>query len=194
MNRPPPRLHQRADAPAGRRPRAVLTLALVTTALVAGGATASSAVAADTAPTAWVRATHLVPGIGAVTVTLVPFAGVASGADGSAGAQRETDVPPAATVDGARVLEPAATYGGASDYRQVQAGVYSVQLRPAGASPANPPLLSGVLDAKADQAYTLAPLGTKEAPTVQVLADDLTPPQPGTARVRLISAASRARR
>ncbi len=170
-----------------------LTYVAAAAALVAASA-AAAASPASAAPvprsqdvqTSWVRATHLVSGLGAMDVTLVPFAGVAAGGVAPSGP------PPAATVDGARVVGAAATYGAATEYRQVPAGVYSVQLRPAGSASSTAPVLTGILDARSDSAYTLAPIGTPDAPKVEVLSDDLRAPAQDTAHVRLLSASATA--
>lgn len=174
-------------------PRRRVALAAAGATLVAAAGTLAAAPASSAAPqaqaqTAWVRATHLVSGLGAMDVTLVPFAGLDSGDTAPTGP------PPAATVDGARVVGSAATYGAATDYRQIPAGVYSVQLRPAGAGAATAPVLTGTLDARTNSAYTLAPIGTPDAPKVEVLDDDLKPPASGTANVRLLSASATAER
>lgn len=164
------------------------TLVAAAGAVAAAPAFASSVPRTEQARTSWVRATHLVPGLGAMNVTLVPFAGLAAGDTAPSGP------PPAATVDGARVVGAAATYGAATDYLQVPAGVYSVQLRPAGAEASTAPVLTGTLDARSDSAYTLAPIGTPDAPKVEVLTDDLRPPAQDTANVRLLSASATADR
>lgn len=149
---------------------------------------ASPASAAD-GGTAWVRATHLVPELGTMTIGLTPFAGA-----GGAQPDASDDTPVAPLEGGARQVAPAASYGKASEYRQVPVGLYTVTVRPAGAAAGTPPLLSGTLDAKADQAYTLAALGTKAQATIRALQDDLRPPTSGSAKVRLMPAASNAQK
>lgn len=174
-----------------RRNRVLAVLATVV-ALAAGALAPAAAAAATTLPaadgmrTAWVRAAHLVPGLGTMSISLVPFAGSASGDVTKPG------VPPAPLEDGARVVAPAAGYGSAGDYLQVPEGLYTVQVRPVGAPADAPPVITGTVDATADQAYTLAALGTKTSPRVQVYSDDLRPPKAGTASVRLLPAATRA--
>ncbi|MBM6398778.1 DUF4397 domain-containing protein [Phycicoccus sonneratiae] len=175
---------------AGLRVLAVLTaaLALGLGALVPATAAApgSTPPAADGMATAWVRAAHLVPGMGTAQISLVPFAGSASGDVTKPG------VPAAPLSDGARVVAPAAGYGTAGDYAQVPQGLYTVQVRAAGAPATSAPMITGTLDAQADQAYTLAALGSKDAPRIQTYSDDLRPPKAGTASVRLLAAATRA--
>ena len=175
--------------PDRRGPRVLGTaLALVVgPLLVLLGAGPAGALPAASGETAWVRAVHLVPELGAMTISLAPFAG--SG---------ETtlppgDVPDAPVVAGERVLATAATYGAAGEYRQVPVGLYTVAVRPADADPTSDPILTGTLDAKAGQAYTLAGLGTKSDPRIQTLGDDLAPPSAGSAKVRLLPAAANAR-
>ena len=144
----------------------------------------AAAPAADGMATAWVRSAHLVPGLGTMSISLVPFAGDA------AGEVTKPGVPPADSADGARVVEPSSRYGQASEYRQIPQGLYTVAVRPAGAAPDSDPILTGTLDATADQAYTLAALGTKDSPRVQAISDDLRRPEAGSASVRLLAAAT----
>ena len=168
--------------------RRLAALATVPLLALAGAATAVAAPAprAEAVETAWVRAVHLVPELGAMTIGLAPFAG-----DG------ETELPPgdvpdAPVVAGERVLATAASYGTAGEYRQVPVGVYTVTVRPADADPTSDPILTGTLEAEAGNAYTLAGLGTKDDPRIASLGDDLAPPDQGSAKVRLLPAASAA--
>ncbi len=169
------------------QPPARLT-ALVLAAVVAfaGLLLGASPASAASGGTAWVRVTHLVPGLGTMAIGLTPFAGTSAGDQPTASG----DVPAAPVVDGARILAPAAQYGEASGYQQVPVGLYTVTVRPVGASPDSPPILTGTLETKADQAYTLAALGSKTQPRIQALVDDLRPPTRGVAKVRLLAAAS----
>lgn len=165
--------------------RAVLAaLVLGALALVAGTAPASAAPAAPSAAagTAWVRAAHLVPGVGTMTVRLVPFAG-SSLADAPSG-----PVPEAMADGTTRVLEPTVGYGGIGEYRQVPAGLYAVTVRPVGSDTSGPPVLAGTFLAQAGSAVTLAALGHKPSPRIDVFADDLDRPKAGTASVRLLPA------
>lgn len=118
-----------------------------------------------------------------MAISLVPFSGTSDGAAG------DGEVPEAEVRDGARVLEPAASYGMAGEYRQVPPGLYTVAIRPVDAAPDSAPILTGTFEAMADKAYTLAALGSKDSPRIQALADDLRPPEEGSARVRLLPAA-----
>ncbi|MGG5260368.1 DUF4397 domain-containing protein [Phycicoccus avicenniae] len=150
------------------------------------GAPALAAPAPDAVPaaagTAWVRAAHLVPGVGTMTVRLVPFAG-SSLADAPTGG-----VPEAQAEGTTRVLEPTVGYGGIGDYRQVPAGLYAVTIRPVGSGTDGPPVLAGTFLAKADTAVTLAALAHTPTPRIDVLTDDLDRPGAGTASVRLLPA------
>lgn len=165
---------------------------IVLAALVAMTGLLAMATGASAAPdggaTAWVRSAHLVPGLGTMRITLTPFAGTASGAATTPGA------PVAPLRDGMRVVQPAAQYGQAGEYRQIPPGLYTIQVQPVDAAPGSTPLLTGTLDAKGSQAYTLAALGSKTSPRVQVIADDLRPPAAGKAKVRLLAASTNAQR
>lgn len=169
--------------PRTRSPITALLLGAIAVVTALLGAAPASA--AD-AGTAWVRAAHLVPGLGTMSISLTPFAGA------HAGTASKPGVPAAPEVDGMRAVQPAATYGRASEYRQIPVGLYTITVRPAGAAAGAPALVTGTLDAKADQAYTLAALGTTRTPRVQALSDDLRPPTDGGAKVRLLPAASSA--
>ena len=160
--------------------------ALLLPAAVVGAAAPATAATTAAAETSWVRAVHLVPELGAMTISLVPFSGSGTGEvpDG--------EVPEAPVVAGERVLATAATYGAAGEYRQVPVGTYTVAVRPADADPSSDPILTGTLDAEADRAYTLAGIGSKDSPRIETLGDDLEPPEQGSAKVRLLPAASNA--
>lgn len=170
-----------------RTPLPAAVLAVLVTVLAAVVAAPSAAAAGHRAPmaaaTAWVRAAHLVPGVGTMTIRLVPFAGSAL-----------SDVPsgsvPEAVAEGqTRVLEPAVGYGGIGDYRQVPAGVYAVTIRPAGSGTDGPPVLTGTFEARAGEAVTLAALGgTKKDPRVETITDRPAGAASGSARVRLVPA------
>ena len=85
---------------------------------------------------------------------------------------------------------PGVGYGTVSDYQDVPAGVYTVSLRPAGAAPATPPVLSTTVQVGPDSARTVAGVGRFADLGLQVLEDDLTLPPSGRARVRVVSAAA----
>ncbi|QIM22748.1 DUF4397 domain-containing protein [Phycicoccus sp. HDW14] len=171
----------------------LLAVLLTTLALAVGVVAATPAHAAPSAPnppakssaagTTWVRAAHLVPGVGTMTIRLVPFAGT-SLADAPKAAI------PEAEADGAtRILEPAVGYGGIGEYRQVPAGLYAVTIRPVGSATDTPPVLAGTFLAQDGRAVTLAALAHTPSPRIDVLTDDLDRPAAGSASVRLIPAA-----
>lgn len=164
-----------------RRLATLLVLAVASaTALLGLGAAPASAAGSGTA---WVRAAHLVPGLGIMTIGLTPFGGPGGTTTGGG-------APAAPLQDGMRVIAPSAAYGQAGEYLQVPVGRYTVSIRPVGAAKGSAPLLTGTFDAEADQAYTLAALGSKTSPRIQPLVDDLRPPTRGVAKVRLLPAAS----
>ena len=84
------------------------------------------------------------------------------------------------------------TYGGVSPYRRLTAGLYTISMRPHGASPSTAPMLSWTLDAKSGGAYTVAGVGAGTSVRGVVITDDLSAPPAGTGRVRVIQASSRA--
>jgi hypothetical protein len=119
---------------------------------------------------AWIRAGHLVPGVGTTRVDLVPAAGA------------PTSI----------VMSPAASYGDVTKYQKIEPGDYTVYVRPQGASLDTQPLLQRAFSVASGKAYTLAVVGTAADPRFAVLDDDLTPPASDTARVRVLPAASHA--
>lgn len=168
---------RRRPTPSRRTRTPVLTMLAGVLAAVLLPLLAAPAQAAPDAPTqgagAWVRAAHLVPGLGTMTIGLTPFAGEAeepAPSDGASSAPQEM---------GMRAIAPAAAYGAVTDYQQIPPGFYTVTVRPAGDAD-GAPLISGTLEAKSGQAYTVAGLGTKDDPRVATLDDDLTPPDQGS--------------
>lgn len=151
-----------------RRRAAVVLLAAATLLLPVVGASAAAAAPAQPgeAQPAWVRATHLVPDLPQMDISLVSLAGGGT-----------------TTVEGAG-------YGDVSTYVRVPAGGFTVEVRSEDADPASSPVLSTTLQADAGQAYTVAALGTASDARLVPLQDDLTPPAAGQARVRVLSAAS----
>lgn len=172
--------------PASVRPPLVALLLGVLALALGGVAAAAPAQAAATAPamvgTSWVRAAHLVPGVGTMTIRLVPFAG------SSLEDAPTADIPEAEADGATRVLEPAVGYGGIGEYRQVPAGLYAVTIRPVGSPTDTPPVLAGTFLATADTAVTLAALAHDPSPRIDVLTDDLDRPGAGSASVRLLPA------
>jgi len=144
-------------------------LAFLGALVVAGPANAAPAVGA------WVRGAHLVPGLGTMTLALSPVTGSSM-----------------ATLGDAIVLAPTASYGDVAEYQRVPAGRYAVGVWPANSPVDAEPVLTGAIDVEEGQAYTVAGFGTKDDPTVATIPDDLTPPEAGAARVRVLPAASSA--
>lgn len=84
------------------------------------------------------------------------------------------------------------SYGDVSTYQRIEPGTYTVAMRLAGAPESSPPVVSGTLEAKDGAAYTAAGLGPRAQLAVSVLADDLTPPAAGQARIRVVQGAEQA--
>ena len=138
---------------------------------LAGGA--PSAVAAD--EPGRLRIAHLSPDSPPVDVALTPAPAGAPTADPG--------------PDVARALD----YGDVGGYRELAPGSYAVSVRPAGTSPATVPALSVRVEIPAGGARTLALAGAFADLALRPLADDLTAPPAGTARVRVLAAAAGAR-
>ncbi len=150
-----------------------------TVGLLAVVAVAGPSRAVDTSPSStgtppgksWVRIAHLVPGLGAARIDLLPSGGGA-----------------ATTVQ----MSPNATYGDVTSYRKMTPGTYEVQVRLSASGSAPQPMLSRALSIEANKAYTLAVLGSATQPRLVTLSDDLTPPSANNARVRVLTAATQA--
>lgn len=84
-------------------------------------------------------------------------------------------------------------YGTLSPFQRLRPGTYNVSMRPPGASGSSRPLLTTNLRVRAGGAYTVAGVGRRANLRLRVLTDDLRPPEPGTARLRLVQASSVAR-
>lgn len=160
------------DSPRRRLSAAITAVAVIATVLIAmpGTASAQEAGPDDLPPgKAWVRVGHFVPGMGAATIDLTPLPGSAE---------------PATLASGA-------TYGSVSAYKKLTPGNYTATVRLTSSMQADP-LLSRSFEISAGDSRSLAVLGTAEEPRLALLSDDLTPPAPGTARVRLLSASEQA--
>ncbi|WP_219416989.1 DUF4397 domain-containing protein [Pseudonocardia nigra] len=83
-------------------------------------------------------------------------------------------------------------YGAVSDYRSLPAGTYTVAMRSAGAPADAPPVIATTLTTEPGEAYTVAGTGLYDELGLTVLVDDLTMPEPGQARLRVINAAATA--
>ena len=127
-------------------------------------AAASASASSATSGTGWIRLAHLSPQMPPMDVYLYSF-----------GHAR------------ARIVLHHVAYGTVSPYKTVAAGDYSVAMRPAGASPASQPVLSGSVTVRAGRAYTAAAVGPRPGLRLQVIRDDLTTPA-GKALVRVIQA------
>ncbi|UQX89415.1 DUF4397 domain-containing protein [Jatrophihabitans telluris] len=150
---------------------ATLTM-LVTAAGVLGVAGSASAepLAPAKASDAVIRAAHFSPTTPGVDVYLSPFSGSPS----------------------RQVWLSNVRYGAVSSYQALTPGVYTVAMRPAGASPTSKAVLSWTLNAKSGTAYTVAGVGAGSSVRGVVISDDLSTPPAGRGRVRVIQAASRA--
>jgi uncharacterized protein DUF4397 len=80
-------------------------------------------------------------------------------------------------------------YGDVSGYQRIEPGTYTVAMRPAGADPKSPPVISATLDAADGRAYTVAGLGKFAGLALKVLGDEIGLPPAGQARMRVINAA-----
>jgi hypothetical protein len=79
-------------------------------------------------------------------------------------------------------------YGDVLAYRAVEPGDYVVTMRPAGSD--EPPKVSKPLSVQPGTAYTVAAVRHTVTPDdLGVFTDDLAPPQPGRARLRVVNAA-----
>lgn len=79
-------------------------------------------------------------------------------------------------------------YGDVLAYRAVEPGDYVVTMRPAGSD--DPPKVSKPLSVQPGTAYTVAAVRHTVSPDdLGVLTDDLAPPAPGRARLRVVNAA-----
>lgn len=91
-------------------------------------------------------------------------------------------------ADPSRRVMATVSYGDVLAYQAVEPGDYVVTMRPAGST--EPPKVSKPLAVQAGTAYTVASVRhTKTADDLGVFTDDLAPPPPGRARVRVINAA-----
>lgn len=85
------------------------------------------------------------------------------------------------------VVIPGQRYGGLSEYRRIEPGEYVVGPRPAGSTMS--PAVSTILEAMPGTTYTLAAVGDQAGIEMATFVDDLTPPPPGQASIRVINAA-----
>ncbi|MGY1636495.1 DUF4397 domain-containing protein [Geodermatophilus sp. SYSU D00742] len=123
-------------------------------------------VPAAAAETALLRVAHLSPDTPAVALSVT-----ARGTGQAVGAPEELG------------------YGALSEHREVPPGGYAVSIRAVDADRGSPPLLSATVDVPAGAARTVAAVGSFADLRLVVLDDELTPPPPGAARVRVLAAA-----
>ena len=87
---------------------------------------------------------------------------------------------------------PGVGYGVVSDYLTVPTGTYAVAMRNAGAAAESPPVLTTQVTVEAGKAYTVAGVGRHADLGLRVIPDDLTLPDSGKARVRVVQASIQA--
>jgi Domain of unknown function (DUF4397) len=85
---------------------------------------------------------------------------------------------------------PSVGYGALSAYQRVSPGTYTVAMRAPGASKKSTPILSTNVIVASGKAYTVAGVGRNANITLKVLTDDLSRPDPGKARMRVVQASS----
>ncbi len=89
-----------------------------------------------------------------------------------------------------QVVVPGVGYGAVSEYKAIDPGDYTISMRPSGADPNTPPVLSTTLAAKSGGAYTVAGVGMYAGISLKVLEDDLSLPPADQVRCRVIHAAA----
>ncbi|NUT32156.1 MAG: DUF4397 domain-containing protein, partial [Hamadaea sp.] len=83
---------------------------------------------------------------------------------------------------------PGVGYGVMSDYLRLPVGGYTVAMRAANAPKSDPPVLTTQVSVAAGKAYTVAGVGRYADLGLRVIADDLTLPRGGKAKVRVVQA------
>lgn len=149
-------------------PRQALVALVV--ALVALGGLLAFARPAAAATSTYLRLAHLSPDTPQVDVYLSPF--------GRTSQQK-------------LVLDHVG-YGAMSPYQTLQTGYYTVAMRPTGADPSTPAVISTDIRLSTSKAYTLAGTGLNKQLSLRLFEDDLTPPAADESRVRVIQAANSA--
>lgn len=121
-------------------------------------------------PTGQVRLGHLSPSTSAVDVTV----------EGPEGASSTS-----------QVVARGAAYGAVTDYLKLVPGRYSVEMRPAGADPTTPAVLSAGLQIAPQSAQSLFFFDSGPSGQVrgELIDDDLTAPPTDSGRVRIVQAA-----
>lgn len=128
---------------------------------------APSAATESGQPTGWVRAAHLSPDTKAVDVQLTA----------AAGGQVLLDVPDVA-------------YGDVSDYVRLPVGTYVISMAPVDSDADAEPAISQSVAVEENAPITIAALGTNADLYTTVFQDDLTAPEDGEARVRVLQAST----
>ena len=138
-----------------------LTAALT---LLLGGLLLAATPATAAGPVGYVRLAHLSPDTPKVDVYLSVVGG------------------------GAPKVFPGVGYGTFSSYLPLPVGTYAVAMRAAGAPASDPPVLTTNVTVAANQAYTVAGVGRHADLGLRVITDDLSLPEQGQAKVRIIQA------
>jgi hypothetical protein len=142
---------------------------LAAAALVAIGLSIVNASPAAAADVGYVRLAHLSPDTPEVDVYLSSVSGA---------------IPPKKF--------PGVGYGVVSAYLALPAGTYAVAMRGAGAPESSAPVLSTQVTVAAGKAYTVAGVGKHADLGLRVIEDDLSPPDSGKAKVRIVQASIQA--
>ena len=132
--------------------------------------------AAAAEETGSLRVAHLSPDTPAVDVAVAPLL---PGSDGP-------------LTDPGTDLVTGLSYGSVSDVTRLAPGAYAVSVRAAGSARTVPPVLSVRVDVPAGAARTVTLSGRFAGLALHPLSDDLSPPPPGSARVRVLAAAGAA--
>lgn len=149
---------------AGARSRALL-LTLVAAVVGSLWAVVPATVARADTGEGWVRLAHLSPDTPSVNVALTALA------------------------DNRELVELSDVgYGDVSGYQKVPAGTYVASMTPAGGDAGSTPAITQAVTVEDGKAYTVAAVGLNAELKGTVLTDDLTPPQQGTAKIRLLQA------
>lgn len=148
--------------------RRILVTAMVAALCALAGGVTHTASAATTAggPTGWIRAGHLSLGTPKADVRLTPFEG------------------------GRPEVLANVSFGQLTDYERVPTGLYTVSLVRAGSPMSAAPMISQNVRVSEGGAATVVATGSGDDVRTTVLADDLTAPPTGQAKVRLLSAAT----
>jgi hypothetical protein len=166
-NRPAARTASATGSPSRRHRRVAVVgiAAAVVAATVCLGAPADAAT-----PDGWIRIGHLSPDTKGVDVQLSNLSG------------------------GARVFElDDVEYGQVSPYKELPAGTYVLSMRATGA-PDSTPVISTDVTVKAGAPATVVAYGKNKHLKTTAFTDDLTQPKDGQARLRLVQAATNAKK